>query len=186
MKKIFDKKVIFSFILGIILCGGIVYGTNLYKSEDIKYDSTDSSWEVSNVKDAINSLYSIKNELESLKSLGDAEAAQILSGRTALVQGKLVTGTLTIQNSTPRIVASSQKNDSSSSSYTVTSNGYAILHGAGTADSISVKIYRNGTIITSGSKQAYTVVQVNAGDSLQVVVTCSGGTKTSATMIAVV
>ena len=51
------KKVLFGVILGIVLCSGIVYGVNLYKSEDISYEPTDVSWEVNNVSDALNSLY---------------------------------------------------------------------------------------------------------------------------------
>ena len=94
MKKIFDKKTIFSFVLGIILCSGIVYGANVYHSSSIEYSPTDSSWEVKNVNDALNSLYSMKTELDNLKGIGDATADQILSGKTALVQGSTITGTM--------------------------------------------------------------------------------------------
>lgn len=60
MKKILRNNLL-GFILGIILCSGIVYGINLYKSEDIQYQPSDAGWEVSNVNDALNSLYNNNN-----------------------------------------------------------------------------------------------------------------------------
>ena len=93
MKK-FIKNNIFGFALGIILCGGIVYGANVYQSNSIEYNPTDSSWNVSNVSDAINSLHSMVKELENIKSIGDATAAQILKGKTAVVKGNKITGTM--------------------------------------------------------------------------------------------
>ena len=56
MKKII-KNNIFGFLIGIILYSGVVYAANLYKAVDVKYDPTDTSWEVSNVNDALNDLY---------------------------------------------------------------------------------------------------------------------------------
>lgn len=56
MKKIVNKNVIFSFILGgIILCSGIVYGVTLYKAKDVTYSNESS--EVTNVNDALDELY---------------------------------------------------------------------------------------------------------------------------------
>ena len=110
------KNNIFGFILGIILCSGIVYGVNIYESNTIKYSPTDTSWNVSNVNEAINSLYNMKTELNNtkteldstktelnstktalnnLKGIGDATAAQILSGKKAVVKGSTLTGTMT-------------------------------------------------------------------------------------------
>jgi len=92
--KNFIKSNVFGFMLGVILCGGIVYGVNTYQSNSIEYSPTDSSWNVNNVNEAINSLYNNVTELENIKSIGTATSAQIISGRTALVQGSLVTGTM--------------------------------------------------------------------------------------------
>jgi len=87
------KKFILGTIVGIMLCGGIVYGLNVYESNSIKYSPTDAGWEVSNVSDAINSLYSMKTELDNIKSVGDATSSDIAVGKTAVVQGELITGT---------------------------------------------------------------------------------------------
>ena len=97
MKKIFDKikrNSLFAFLLGAIIFGSIgIYGANAYKSNTIEYSPTDSSWGINNVSDALNSLYNMKTELNDLKGLGNATAEDITSGKTAVVQGKLVTGT---------------------------------------------------------------------------------------------
>jgi len=97
MKKLIKKlkhNTMFGFILGGIIFGSIVYGANNYQSNSIEYSPTDSSWGVSNVSEAINSLYNMKTELDNIKSLGDATAAQILSGKKAVVKGNAVTGTM--------------------------------------------------------------------------------------------
>lgn len=61
MKKVI-KNNLFGFLLGMLLCSGIVYATNIYKAVDISYKPIDSSWEVNNVSDALNSLYKKTNE----------------------------------------------------------------------------------------------------------------------------
>ena len=80
------KKVLIGFIAGIILCGGIeIYATSLYKAKDISYNK--ENWEVNNVNDAIDSLYN--NTI-----IGDAKSEDILEGKTALVKGTVIKGTL--------------------------------------------------------------------------------------------
>ena len=106
MKSILNKiksNSLFTFILGGLIFGCIgIYGSNVYESDTIEYSPTDESWSVSNVNEAINSLYSMKNELNAtetslnnLKAIGDATAAQILSGKKAVVKGSTITGTMT-------------------------------------------------------------------------------------------
>ena len=68
MKK-FIKNNLFGFILGIMLCSGIVYGTNIYESNTIEYNPTDASWEVNNVNDALNVLYD-KLAISNAKFIG--------------------------------------------------------------------------------------------------------------------
>ena len=66
MKKIFQKSNILSFIVGALLfgCIGTVAAYNLL-AKDVKYTPSDSTWEVDNVKDAIDELY-IKSNKEIL------------------------------------------------------------------------------------------------------------------------
>ena len=59
MKNLITKN-LFGFILGIIICSGIVYAANYYAT-DISYKPTDASWEVNNVNDALNDLYDTLN-----------------------------------------------------------------------------------------------------------------------------
>ena len=98
MKKIIKKiksNSLFTFILGGLIFGSIgIYGANNYQSNTIEYSPTDTSWEVSNVNQAINSLYGMKQELDNIKGIGDATAAQILSGKKAVVKGNTITGTM--------------------------------------------------------------------------------------------
>lgn len=79
------KKTLLGIIIGMILCGSIVYAASIYNATDISYNNEKSN--VKNVNDALDSLYN--NVL-----VGDAKAEDILEGKTALVQGNLVTGTM--------------------------------------------------------------------------------------------
>lgn len=56
MKKIITSR-IFSFILGAIIFSGVTVFAYSISSKDIKFTPTDSSWEVDNVEEAMNSLY---------------------------------------------------------------------------------------------------------------------------------
>lgn len=179
MKKIISKlknSSLFMFVLGITLCSGIVYGANLYKSEDIQYTPTDSSWEVSNVSTAINSLYSMKNELDNIKGLGDATPSDIISGKTAVVNGELITGSLNATSTVEKITHLTYSNGyqsttpsiSSSTSYTFTkdydsvqiSSFIAAGNGASDTSGNSVTVQLNGGTASSATRvsnsQTYT------------------------------
>ena len=99
MKNVINKlksNSLFIFILGGIVFGSIgIYGANIYESNEVEYTPTDSNWNVNTVNDAINSLYSMKEELDDLKSTGNATSVNILTGKTAVVQGSTITGTMT-------------------------------------------------------------------------------------------
>jgi len=58
------KKVILGFILGGIICSGIVYAAS-YLATDIQYTPSDETWGVSNVNDALDSLYELSNKSTS-------------------------------------------------------------------------------------------------------------------------
>ena len=89
MKKVI-KLIKNNTLLGIII-GGIIFGSigvgaaaYLYSSNQISYSNSNSS--MTNVKEALDDLYNLTN-------IGNATSADIYAGKTALVQGKLVTGT---------------------------------------------------------------------------------------------
>ena len=93
MKKI-NKSHIFSFILGVIISGGIT-GVLAYKlaANQVGYTPSDSTWQVSDVDNALDSLF-------DMATYGDATSSDIKSGKTALVNGEQVTGNLTVPNYT--------------------------------------------------------------------------------------
>lgn len=66
MKKIIKNNLL-CFVLGMLVCGGIVYAAS-YKADDISYIPTDESWEVNNVNDALNSLYNISLNASKVKT----------------------------------------------------------------------------------------------------------------------
>lgn len=80
MKKIYDKKILFGFLLGIIVtCGISVYAVDhLYISSNVSYKET-------NVESSLNDLYQIINK-------GDATSNDIFYGKKAIVGGKEITG----------------------------------------------------------------------------------------------
>lgn len=65
MKRVLKNR-LFIFLLGVILSGSIVYAA-VYRAQDISYDNTksnlvnDNNQNITNVQDAIDSLYSIAN-----------------------------------------------------------------------------------------------------------------------------
>ena len=57
MKDILKSRV-FAFVLGAIIFGGIgVASAIIYQSKDVIYTPTETTWEVDNVKDALDDLY---------------------------------------------------------------------------------------------------------------------------------
>ena len=86
------KQVIISFILGALIFSGIT-GVLAYKlgANQVSYIPEDSNWNVTDVDTALDDLY-------DMASYGNAQASDIKSGKTALVNGNQVTGSLTIPN----------------------------------------------------------------------------------------
>ena len=84
MKKIIKNKIILIVILCIISCGIGVYAATTYKASDIVYNASDGT--SINVNDALNDIYTIKTQ-------GNATENDILNGKTAVVKGKMITGT---------------------------------------------------------------------------------------------
>ena len=59
--KNFIRNNLFGFLIGMILCSGIVYAASLYYAKDVTYDPIDASWEVNNINDALDDLYKIQS-----------------------------------------------------------------------------------------------------------------------------
>ena len=93
MKKVLNSKIFIVIITMVICISGTLYATNVYKSEEVIYTPKNSEWSVENVKSALDDLYSMKTELDTIKGIGDATAGDIASGKTAVVKGEKVTGT---------------------------------------------------------------------------------------------
>ncbi len=93
MKKILKSKIFIVIITTIMVASGTLYAANIYYANEVKYTPSDSSWNVTNVNDALNNLYSMKTELDTIKGIGDATAGDIASGKTAVVKGEKVMGT---------------------------------------------------------------------------------------------
>ena len=78
MKKViikFKNNSLFTFILGMILCSGIVYAATYY-AKDVTYTPGDKTWNVSNVNEAIDSLY------DGFKNLNSPINIPILEGHS--------------------------------------------------------------------------------------------------------
>ena len=95
MKKILSNRLFIFIISGVFFASVTLYAANIYYANEVKYTPSDSSWNVTNVNDALNNLYSMKTELDTIKGIGDATAGDIASGKTAVVKGEKVTGTST-------------------------------------------------------------------------------------------
>ena len=106
MKKVIKNRIFLIIVLCIISCGIGVYAAVTYKASDVLYTSSDGTSMTLN--DALNDLYSIKN-------LGTATSSDIISGKTAVVQGKLITGTL---NKLSNVVETIQKSGTYATSVT--------------------------------------------------------------------
>lgn len=71
MKK-FIRNNIFGFILGGLIFGGIgIYAVSYY-AKDVTYTPGDKTWEVSNVEEALNSLYENKSSSSNLNYITEA------------------------------------------------------------------------------------------------------------------
>ena len=94
MKKIFKKSNILSFILGAIIFGGVgtvVAATILAK--DVSYTPKDTSWQVDNVKDAIEDLYSKAKP----EYTGSTTVTPTTSSQTLFTKNKILTNNITIE-----------------------------------------------------------------------------------------
>ena len=98
MKKIMKSKIFLIVILCIISCSIGVYAATTYKASDVVYNASDGT--SMNVNDALNDIYQIK-------TLGDATESDIISGKKAVVQGKLITGTLNKFNNVLETISNS-------------------------------------------------------------------------------
>ena len=117
MKKIFNNS-LFTFILGLIISGGVCYAATMIASS-ITYDNTSSGLNVNNVQDAIDVLYNrasnptIPDNYKELNSITTATADDILKNKTSYnSNGVLLTGTLNLTGTICSYVNSTYGNSS--------------------------------------------------------------------------
>ena len=138
------KKIVLGFMVGLIIsCTVGVLAVSIVPSTIVTYqDKT--------VSTALDELY---DNVNLLKTKGDAEATQILTGKKAIVKGTEITGTMANRGNL-------NWNPSSSTSYTVpagyysggtisSSNAYNIGYANGKESSAPVYFIQNGIIDTS-------------------------------------
>ncbi len=51
------KKIVFGFIIGVLVSGGVVYATTLIDSKDVTYTPSNNEFNANNVEDALDKLY---------------------------------------------------------------------------------------------------------------------------------
>ena len=109
MKKIFKSRV-FAFVLGALLFGSIgVVSAYTILANDIGYTPSDTTWEVDNVKDAIDELY-IKKQLSSVS----------LAGKESITGNTTMTYTFQEDIELGLVIVSASNNINDTSYYTAT------------------------------------------------------------------
>ena len=83
MKKIIKNRLFIALITTIIVASGTLYAANKYQASEVVYNKKNGT--TTDVNTALNDIYNITK-------LGDATSEDIAKGKTAVVQGKLVTG----------------------------------------------------------------------------------------------
>ena len=103
------KKIVLGFMVGVIISGtvGVIAATTI-SSKNVTYQNK-------TVNTALDELY---DSVNLLKTKGDAEATQILTGKKAIVKGTEITGTMTNRGNL-------NWNPSSSTTYTVPAGYYS-------------------------------------------------------------
>lgn len=88
MKKFINKYSFFGFIFGGIIFGSIsAYAATVLSSSSVNYSNTNSKMSATNVQSAI-------DELHDKANYGNASSDTILKGKSALVSGKKITGSM--------------------------------------------------------------------------------------------
>lgn len=92
------KKIILGIMIGILVCGSIVYGVNIYSANDIEYTKSDGT--KTNVNAVINDLYTTINNLsEKIESNGSNKTLAIsYSGGGYIKKDLSASYTITITN----------------------------------------------------------------------------------------
>lgn len=80
MKNIFKHKIFIASLLCVAFFGIGIKAATVYYSNEIAYTPSDDSWKVTNVEDALNSLYSINEELQTCKKNSERPKYYIKEG----------------------------------------------------------------------------------------------------------
>ena len=145
-------------LLGIIL--GIVgtsYAAYKLMASQVSFDKTNTNLNSENVQDSI-------DEIVDLIKYGDAEAGDIASGKTALVNGKKITGNFDLSKEIPSIRVDFTLESGEWSQINIPYNEHyksvSIFNGAATSDVRHLLIYKDSTQIgtlTNGQNATYSM-----------------------------
>lgn len=122
-RKVTLKTMILFGIICSIVSSTIGVAAIHISANEISFKSNHENWKVDNAQDALNSLYNINSQLESIKVKGDATSEHVLEGKNVVVKGNDILGTM--KNNDNLIVnANHVSKNGANALITIPENGY--------------------------------------------------------------
>ena len=177
MKKIFNKKIILIILTIMLLVGTSVCAAVLYEANQVSYTPQYSSWNVNNVEEALNNLYSkfntVKTEYENYKT----QVAQALTNKGVDASGEdsvdeIITKIDQIKTSPSLSIQSASANNANTNytSYLTAQNGFAVFCGHNNNNQWEI-----GVNVESGEYTQITNSSLGAGQAKMAIYACTNG-----------